>query len=108
MKPEMEFSRRNHAERVLSRYSCGRIPGIFFFADFMNFLRQRSICFLVIDPIFESYLGRLIVLVQQFKTNLQRIPDFHFRAWNLEILHTDIADSRVEAKQLHHLRIALF
>lgn len=26
MKPEMEFSRRNHTERVFSRYSCGRIP----------------------------------------------------------------------------------
>ena len=108
MKSEMELPRCNHPERMFSGDSRGWVPGIFFLADFMHFFRQRSIRFLVIDPIFESYLGRLIVLVQQFKTNLQRIPDFHFRAWNLEILHTDIADSRVEAKQLHHLRIALF
>ena len=73
MKPEMEFSRRNHTERVFSHYSCGRIPGIFFFADFMNFLRQRSICFLVINTIFKPYFDCLIAMIQQVKTKLQRI-----------------------------------
>ena len=73
MKPEMEFSRCNHTERVLSRYSCGRISGIFFFTDFMNFLRQRSICFLVINTIFKPYFDCLIAMIQQVKTKLQRI-----------------------------------
>lgn len=79
MKPEMEFSRRNHTERVFSRYSCGRISGIFFFADFMNFLRQRSICFLVINTIFEPYFDCLIAMIQQVKTKLQRITDFNIK-----------------------------
>ena len=74
MKSEMELPRCNHPERMFSGDSRGRVPGIFFLADFMHFFRQRSICFLVVDSIFESYLGCLIVFVQQFKTDQSENP----------------------------------